>query len=169
MVSSEIAKGRITRIDTSAALRLDGVLRVFTHENAPRLSAPGERDRDEVAPPGLPLRPLHDDKIKFNGQPVALVVAETLELARYAATLIRVTYEPDTHATSLEASLSHATHPRPRQGLTPPPAPRGHAAGAFENAPVRISAEYEAPFEHHNPMEPFATTVVREENGRLTV
>jgi xanthine dehydrogenase YagR molybdenum-binding subunit len=53
--------------------------------------------------------------------------------------------------------------------LTPPSSPRGNAARAFEQAAVQVTAEYDLPIEHHNPMEPFATTVVRDESGRLTV
>jgi xanthine dehydrogenase YagR molybdenum-binding subunit len=78
VVSSAIAKGRITKIDTSEALSLDGVLQVFTHENAPRTASDDRSYQDEVAPPGSPFRPLQDDKIMFSGQPVALVVARPL-------------------------------------------------------------------------------------------
>ena len=62
VVSSTIAKGKITRIDTSQALRLDGVLQVFTHENAPPASKLDKSFQDEVAPPGSPFRPLQDDR-----------------------------------------------------------------------------------------------------------
>ena len=81
VVSSAIAKGRITHIDASAALELPGVLQVFTHENAPRLARSDKSYRDQVAPPGSPFRPLHDDEIKYSAQPVALVsVAAALEM-----------------------------------------------------------------------------------------
>jgi xanthine dehydrogenase YagR molybdenum-binding subunit len=82
VVSSAAARGRITRIDATDALALPGVLRVFTHENVPRLARRDKSWRDQVAPPGSPFRPLHDDEIKFSAQPVALVVAETFGLAR---------------------------------------------------------------------------------------
>src|SRR5438128_4435832 len=108
VVSSPIAKGRITNIDTSEALNIEGVLQVFTHENAPRLVRSDRSYRDQVAPPGSPFRPFYDDKIKFSGQPVALVVAENFEVARYAATLVRVDYEPETHATDLDANRERA-------------------------------------------------------------
>src|SRR5262245_48948197 len=90
VVSSTIARGRITKIDTSEALAVNGVMRVFTHMNSTRLTASDESFSDESAPPGSPFRPLQDDAIQFNGQPIALVVAETFEVARYAATLVRV-------------------------------------------------------------------------------
>src|SRR5205809_5984516 len=93
VVSSAVAKGKIARIDAAKALALPGVLAVFTHENAPRLARSDRNYQDEVAPPGSPFRPLYDSQIRYSGQPVALVVAESYELARYAATLVRVEYE----------------------------------------------------------------------------
>lgn len=90
VVSSAIAKGRITSIDTDDALRLEGVLQVFTHENAPKLARSDRSYRDLLAPPdGSPFRPIYSDRILFSAQPIALVVAETFELARYAATSSR--------------------------------------------------------------------------------
>src|SRR5437868_12647418 len=102
VVSSAIAKGRIKDIDASDALTLEGVLQVFTHENIPHLARSDDRYQDEVAPPGSPFRPLHDDEINYSAQPVALVVADSFELARHAASLVRVEYERDVHSTDLE-------------------------------------------------------------------
>jgi xanthine dehydrogenase YagR molybdenum-binding subunit len=167
VVSSTIAKGKIARIDASEALRVQGVIKAFTHDNAPRLTASDEDFRDEVAPPGSPFRPLHDNSIRFNGQPVALVVAETWELARYAATLVRVEYSAETHKTDLKENRTQARKPKPREFLDPPSS-RGDFRKAFAKAKVQVEAEYNAPAEHHNPMEPFATTVIWD-NGKLTV
>ena len=93
VVCSTIAKGRITRIDTSAAMRVEGVLTVLTHENRPPMANNDQAYKDEVAPSGSPFRPLYDNKIMFNGQPIGLVVAETSEIARFAASLVRVEYD----------------------------------------------------------------------------
>jgi xanthine dehydrogenase YagR molybdenum-binding subunit len=93
VVTSTIAKGRIVRIDRSAALRVKGVLDVLTHENRPPMADNDQAYKDEVAPPGSPFRPLYDNRIMFNGQPVALVVAEASEIARFAASLVQVQYE----------------------------------------------------------------------------
>jgi xanthine dehydrogenase YagR molybdenum-binding subunit len=169
VVSSAIAKGRITKIDTSEALSLDGVLQVFTHENARRTAADDESYQDDVAPPGSPFRPLQDDKIRFSGQPVALVVAETFELARCAASLVRVEYESEPHETDLTAKRAQAYQPKPRFMIDPPIQSRGDAGKAFANAAVRVEAEYATPVSHHNPMEPFATTVIWEGGGKLTI
>src|SRR5438094_785565 len=86
VVSSAITKGSIKRIDTKAALALEGVLEVFTHENAPSTAWFDRSYRDEIAPPGSPFRPLHGKDIIFNGQPIALVVADSFEVARFAST-----------------------------------------------------------------------------------
>ena len=82
------------------------MLDVFTHENRPAWPGDRQRYRDDVAPPGAPFRPLYDDEIMFSGQPVALVVAEDSELARYAASLVRVEYDEQAHATDRPASAT---------------------------------------------------------------
>jgi xanthine dehydrogenase YagR molybdenum-binding subunit len=166
IVSSEIARGTIEAIDAGAALALPGVLRAFTYENTKGLPWFDGSYRDEVAPSGSPFRPLYDDEIEFSGQPVALVVAETFELAQHAASLVRVRYARAAHRTKLDAELDAAYEPKHR---TPPPEPRGDAARAFAAAPVRIDAEYLVPVEHHNPIELFGATVVWRDDGALTV
>ncbi|HKX60652.1 MAG TPA: xanthine dehydrogenase family protein molybdopterin-binding subunit [Verrucomicrobiae bacterium] len=168
VVSSAIAKGRIKQIDAAGALDLPGVLQVFTHENAPRLSGSDEDYQDDIAPPGSPFRPLCDGEIDFSGQPIALVVADSFELARHAASLIRVEYERAPHATDLERRRDEARKPKERDGMAPPDE-RGQARKAFAKAPAQIEADYRVPVQHHNPMENFATTVVRNDDGKLTV
>jgi xanthine dehydrogenase YagR molybdenum-binding subunit len=168
-VSSAIAKGRIRKIDATKALSLTGVLKVFTHENAPRTADRDESYWDEVAPPGSPFRPLQTNKIMFSGQPIALVVAENFELARYAASLVQVEYEPEPHNTDLTQKRSEAYDPRPREGIDPPAKPRGNPEKALAGAFAKVNVEYSAPAEHHNPMEPYATTVVWEADGKLTI
>ena len=101
VVTSRIAKGRIARIDASEALRVQGVLDVLTHENRPRMAGTDDAYKDDVAPEGSPFRPLYDDMIRFSGQPIALVVAEEAEIARFAASLVRVEYDAETHVTDL--------------------------------------------------------------------
>jgi xanthine dehydrogenase YagR molybdenum-binding subunit len=166
VVSSAIAKGRIKRIHTADALSVDGVLDVFTHEHRPKLASSHEKYTDEVAPSGSPFRPLYDDKILFSGQPVALVVAEEFEIARFAASLIRVEYERKPHVTDFDAQRKRGAISKrdPAQSVA-----RGNPAPAFEQAAVRIKAEYRMPVEHHNPMEPFAATAVWEGDDRITV
>src|SRR5438067_1944470 len=131
VVSSEVARGKITRIDAAEALGLPGVLQVFSHENNPGLAWFGgtawfaRSYRDEVAPPGSPFRPLHDAEIRYSAQPVALVVAESFELARYAASLVRVEYERAPHVTDLEQRRDQAYTPKEREGIALTSPPRG--------------------------------------------
>lgn len=169
VISSPIARGKIVAIDASEALKLPGVIQVFSHENRPSMAWFDSSYRDQIAPPGSPFRPLYDAEIHFNTQPVALVVADSLELARYASTLVKIEYEAREHATELGAHLGSAHTPKEREGIKPPPKARGHADRALAAAPVRVDVEYEVPVEHHNPMEMFATTVVRDEDGTFTV
>jgi xanthine dehydrogenase YagR molybdenum-binding subunit len=168
VVGSTIAKGRVTRIDSSAALRVKGVIDVLTHEHRPQMADDDEAYRDEVAPDGSPFRPLYDDKIRFNGQPVALVVAETSESARFAASLVCVDYEAQTHITDVRGPRKAVT-PVPNGGMFGPPKPRGDADQALGAAAIRHEGEYYVPIEHHNPMELFASTVIVEADGKLTV
>ena len=169
VITSAIARGRITLIDASIALNVPGVLQVFTHENAPRLAGAASTYREEVAPPGTTFRPFESADIKFSAQPIALVVAETFELARYAASLVRVDYDRAPHATDLIAALGQAFVPRRWEMLPQVPRARGDASGAVAGAATRIEGEYRIPVEHHNPMEMFAVTVVRDSDGKLTV
>ena len=170
IVSGAIAKGRITSIDTAAALAVPGVVKVITHENRPRTAWFSAKYQDEVAPPGTPFRALYDDRIVFSGQPVALVVAEDFGTARHAASLVRVEYEAEEHETDLHRARPGAyVPPKKRSGITPPPKPRGDAAAELARAPARVEGDYYVSVEHHNPMEPHATTVVWEGGGRITV
>jgi xanthine dehydrogenase YagR molybdenum-binding subunit len=167
VVSSAIAKGRIRSIHTDDALAVPGVLDIFTHAHRPKLAASGEKYGDEVAPPGSPFRPLYDDQIRFSGQPIGLVVAEELEIARFAASLVHVEYRRQNHVTDFEGRRSRARTVR-ENGETHSHK-RGNAAKAFSQAPVRIEVEYQMPVEHHNPMEMFGATAVWEDDGRITV
>src|SRR5438445_1724136 len=151
VVSSAIAKGRIANIDASKALSVKGVLQVFTHENAPPTAKSDQSYWDEVAVPGSPFRPFKDHNVLFSGQPIALVVAESFELARYASSLVQVQYEEEPHATDLNQQRDQAYKPRPREGIDPPAKPRGNPDKAFANAAAQIDAEYSVPAEHHNP------------------
>ncbi len=175
VISSSVARGKIARIDTTSARSLPGVLEVFSHENNPGLAWFGGNAwfdssyRDEVAPPGSPFRPFHDANIQFSTQPVALVVADSLGLARHAASLVKVEYETTNHETNLMEQLKRAYDPPPRNGMPRVPSPRGYADAALRRAAVQVNSEYHVPVEHHNPMECFATTAVWEGDGKLTV
>jgi xanthine dehydrogenase YagR molybdenum-binding subunit len=173
VVTSTIAKGRIVRIDVSDALRVDGVIDVLTHEHRPRMASTDSAYKDDVAPDGSPFRPLYDDKIWFSGQPIALVVAEDSEAARFAASLVRVDYDEQPHVTDIYRQRDSAVPVRaptsPMEAAFGPPKARGRAEQAFAAAAVRHQGEYYVPSEYHNPMEPYASTAVFERGGKLTI
>jgi xanthine dehydrogenase YagR molybdenum-binding subunit len=164
VVTSSIAKGRIVSIDISEAMSIPGVIAVLTHKNRPPMANTDRAYKDDTAPEsGSPYRPLYDDRVMFSGQPVAIVLAEDWETARFAATRVRVQYEAQAHVTDLD---------RKREDTTPAgtaPKPRGNADKALASAAVRHEADYVVPIEHHNPMELFASTVIRGTDGKLTV
>ena len=169
VVTSTITKGRIARIDASEALSVAGVIDVLTHQNRPPMASEDSAYKDEVAPEGSPYRPLYDDKLLFSGQPIALVVAEESEIARFAASLVRVEYEKEAHVTDLYHQRDKAVALEPAENPFGPPKPRGTAEQAFAAAAVRHQGEYYVPIEHHNPMELFASTVIFEADGKLTI
>jgi len=169
VVSSPVAKGKITAVNTRQALSQKGVLNVFTHENVPGLAWFDKSYQDQDAPPGgSPFRPLQSDEILFSQQPIALVIAETFELARYAATLVHFEYEVKEELNvGLEQNLSKAK--KPKKHRFPVPKPRGDAEKALEDAAYTIEENYYHGYEHHNPMEMFASTVIYGDDDRLTI
>jgi xanthine dehydrogenase YagR molybdenum-binding subunit len=173
IVCSTIAKGRVAHIDTSAAMGVEGVLAVLTHEDRPPMADNDQAYKDDVAPNGAPYRPLYDGKIMFDGQPIALVVAETWEIARFAASLVRVEYEKEAHETDVhrqrDAAVPTGAPTNPMEAMFAPPKARGTPDRALAAAAVRHEAEYFVPIEHHNPMELYASTVMFEAGGKLTV
>ena len=165
MATSTIAKGTIKSIDTQEAERAPGVVRVFTHLNTPKF---GPNATEEAPPRGTQperdksFRALQSDRIVFNHQPIALVIAETYEQARFAARLVKATYNVEKHVTDTEAVRDRATV----RGQAPKP--RGNAEQAMQSAPVKVEAEFRIPIEHHNPMEPHAA-IAMWEGDKLTI
>lgn len=165
-----VATGRIIALDVRAAERVPGVVRIYTHENRPKTAYRDSKWKDAVALPGHPFRPLENDRVLFDGQPVAFVVAETPEAARDAAALVHAHYAAERPHTDILAERHDSYEPpvaRMKQLLPPPP--RGDAEAAFAAAPHKISADYLLSGEHHNPMELFAATVRFEDDGVLTI
>jgi xanthine dehydrogenase YagR molybdenum-binding subunit len=164
VVESTIPRGRITRIDATAALQVGGVIDVLTHTHRPWMADSDDAYKDGTAPEqGSPYRPLYDDKVQFSGQPIALVVAEDWETAKFAASRLTVEYQQEAHVTDLHAQRGKAFV------VDKPKKPRGDADRAFAAAGVRHKGEYFIPTEHHNPMELFASTAIWEDDGKLTV
>ena len=169
VVSSTIAKGRIKSIDRTAALAVPGVIGVIAHDNRPDVASKPQKYTDETAPPGSPFKPFYDEQILFSGQPIALVVAEEFEIARFAATLVDIEYEAEEAITDLDTQIGKAFSPPKKRLPGWDPDPRGDADKALSRAAIRIQREYRTPIEHHNPMENFGCTAVWDDDGRLTV
>jgi xanthine dehydrogenase YagR molybdenum-binding subunit len=133
------------------------VIKVFTHLNAGKLGKPPAADASPTW-----AWPLQSDQVFFNGQPIALVVAETYEQARHAARLVQVSYQAQPHETNVATLLDRAK-PAPQEAP-----PRGNPQAAMQAASVKVQSEYRIPIEHHNPMEPHAA-IAFWEGDQLTV
>ena len=163
LVGSAIARGRIRRLDVAAAEQAPGVLGIVSHLNAPRV--PGYLRPETAKNPrveGQEIRVFFDEQVHFSNQPVALAVAETLEQAQYAASLIRVDYEAAPHQTDLAESLARNLAPKKEAEYS-----RGELE-AYKTAPVHIEQEYRTPMQVHNPLEMHAV-VAQWEGETLTV
>lgn len=169
IVSSEIAKGRIVAIDELAARSVPGVVDVLTHENRPKQAWLDHSWKDELNIPGEPFKALHDEKIMFSGQPIAVVLAETFEAARYGASLVEVTYEQEDHNIDFEASLAEKFLPKKKRNTYHPPKTRGDPDQAFAGAALKVEGNYHLATEFHNPMEMHASTVEWHGDGKITV
>ena len=164
VVSSTIARGRVLRIDTANALQVPGVVAVLDHTTRPRISGYDDDYSDADAAEGSPFRPLFNDRVLYSGQPLALVVAQSLEIARHAGSLVTIVYNADVHQSDMLNELDTA-HEAPAET----PAPRGDFAGQFASAAVTVDATYLTANEHHNPMEPHASTVFYQVDGKLEI
>ena len=163
VVSSTIARGRVLKIDSALATRVPGVIAVLDHRHRPHISGYDDDYSDADSAEGSPFRPLFNDRVLYSGQPLALVVADTLQLARYAGSLINIEYEEEAHQTDLGAS------PQSHEAPAETPAPRGDFVAHFAGAPLQVDATYLTANEHHNPMEPHASTVLYKMDGTLEI
>jgi len=166
---STIPKGVITRIDTTAAERAPGVIKVFTHLNAPAMKVPAPLSvGGEPSAGASDVKILNTDRISWNGQPIAVVVADTEERAEYAASLVAVTYALEEAVTSFEAAISHAHTPEDVLGESPEVV-KGDPDAALRAAPHHVDLTFTTPPYNHNAIEPHAAIAVWEGDDRLTV
>jgi xanthine dehydrogenase YagR molybdenum-binding subunit len=165
LVGASVASGRVKAVDTSRATDVPGVLRVLSAGDFP---IPAERFALLPVPP-LATRhlPLQDDTILYHGQPVAIVVAETLEAAQQAATEVRVEVEVE-RSINPESTEAEAPRPGGYAALGPLDVSVGDTDTAVRDSPVVVTGAYLQPSRHNNPMEPSAILAVWED-GRLTV
>ncbi len=169
LVTSTVARGRITSIETVAAARVPGVLVVLTHKSGLRLA----KDPKEVSPSSPAdrvLQLLQDDRVLYAGQPIAIVVAETLEAAREAASRVTVHYAEERPSIRIDDSISSAYVPQKAGGGGDPGASnRGDFDAEYPKSAQQLKQVYSTPFHTHNPMEPHATTAVWNGPDRLTL
>lgn len=168
-VCSTIARGTVTKLDTAEAAGMPGVVAVITHENMPRFKHPPLSDGTnprKMAASDLPV--LQDPSVHWNGQPVAVVVAETLEQAEEAAARVRVEYAASDARLSFQRLRDEAVKPKSIMG-EPPELERGDARANLAAAPVFVDEVYHAPYYNHNAIEPHATTAFWEGDDTLNV
>jgi xanthine dehydrogenase YagR molybdenum-binding subunit len=158
-VTSTIASGTIKSIHLDEARMADGVLEILTHENRPAVSIFSDEAKAKEARLGLPI--FHTKQIYFYGQPIALVVANSIEEASYAASLIRADYERS--AFSVDFDKARGTVPLAATGKE-----RGSVDG-WSNAQHIVEAEYNIKMEVHNPMEMHATIADWTADDKLTL
>ncbi|WP_213779322.1 xanthine dehydrogenase family protein molybdopterin-binding subunit [Caballeronia sp. dw_276] len=167
LVMSTIAHGRVVSMDTARVQSMPGVLLVMTHETAMRLPNGGKPDASPPAVRRLSL--LQTDEVRYSNEPIAVVVADTLERATDGARKLQasVKYEAATPNADYQRAKSSAYRPEKMMGR-PIDTQRGDVAAGLRQGPTRLDVVYTTPNEHHNPMEPHAT-LARWDGPHLTL
>ena len=169
VVLSTIASGKIKSMTTAAAERAPGVVGVMTHDNAPKVSQPPKYEREHRSSASLERPPLADEQVRHAGQIIAVVVADTLENAERAASLVKVEYEAEDPAAALAYHLREAEPVKKNQEGKPMTKEQGDPESALASAAAKVDQRYHTPREHHNPIEPHATIAQFHPDGSLTV
>ena len=169
LVYSTISKGKIVSIDNRSAEAAPGVVQVITHQNALAMkpSKPFSIQGDPSAgSTDVPI--LNTTEISWNGQPVAVVVADTEERAREAASMVEVRYEAEAGMNSFEESIHYAKTPKDVLGDVPE-VTRGDADEALRHAPHRVDLTFTTPPYNHNAIEPHATIAWWDGDSHVTM
>ena len=150
IVQSTIAKGTVASIDTAVAERASGVIAVMTPFNQPKLNG------GPAQPPARrSVTILQNAEVNYNGQPIAVVVAETQQQAMHGASLLRIKYNQQAAELNFAGRLGEAR--LPKQSRNSPDSHRGELEARMAEASVRVEETYTTPIQYHNPMEPHAT------------
>jgi len=151
IVQSTIPSGSLAAIDQSAAMRAPGVLTIMTPFNAPKLPGP------KIQPPASRhITLLQETAVFYNGQPIAVAVANSLEQAQFAASLLKISYKREPAKLDFTGRLSEARSPK-QPGREPADSKRGDIDASLAKSTVRVEETYTTPIQNHNPMEPHAT------------
>jgi xanthine dehydrogenase YagR molybdenum-binding subunit len=154
LVTATVANGRISEIDTAAAEKAPGVMAVFTHRNPPKMSKPS--NNFIVSKVYEARLPLSDDRVYYAGQIIGLVVADTLERARHAAQLVKVSYERQPPIVATERATYGPAPGFFGETFSYEQPSGGDFSKALAAAAVRVTATYTTEMELHAPMEPHA-------------
>jgi xanthine dehydrogenase YagR molybdenum-binding subunit len=168
-LKSTISHGRIASLDAVAAEGSPGVRLVLTHLNAPKLKLPKPSQMTGGGIMNEERLPLSDDKISYGGQYVAFVVADTLERARYAASLIKIRYEKSAPILTSKQAAETAKKPKKNNGEDVQIEKGDVEKALADKSLVVIERLYETPQETHSPMEPSATVAEWVADDRLTL
>lgn len=160
---STIARGRVTALDIAAAKAHPGVIEVLTPENRPPLAHDPDVKMERF---GFRIEVLQDNSVRYANQPIALVVAETLEAAAEGAALLNPQYEIEEPRTGLDNGLRF--DPAAVGIGASPRSAHGDLEAGMARAARVIEADYETPAQYHNAMEPHAV-VAQWDGDRLTL
>ncbi len=160
IVGARIASGRVTAVDTKQAERAAGVVAVLTQRSMPKMNPVPLLPSLLGGPaPGETFFPMQDEVVHYAGQPVVIVVADSLEQAQHAATLVRVSYEETPSVTTIDQGRASAYEPEKIfGGLMPGRIQRGNVADGFAAADLQVEARFRFAANHHNALEPLTTT-----------
>jgi xanthine dehydrogenase YagR molybdenum-binding subunit len=148
---SSIARGRVVALDVAAAKSHPGVIEVMTPANAPKLAL----DPDAKLHPFMfRVDVLQNDTVRYANQPIAVVVADTLEAATEGAALLAPRYDAEPARTGLDSADSFV--PQSVGVGSPTEESHGDVAAGLAAASVRVEAVYDTPAQYHNAMEPHA-------------
>jgi len=157
IVTATIGRGRIREIDPADAERSPGVHAIITHENTP---AQGARDESSPSPYWRARPTLASPDIGHYGEPVALVVAATLEQAQAGASLVRIAYAAEPGHFDFMANAEKAYAPKQLVFGLPTDSAVGNFDAGYDSAPVKIDHQYHTPYCFSQPMEPNACLAV---------
>ena len=163
LVTAPVGRGTIRSFDLTEARAAIGVIKIITHEDKPKMRDLDQKSaREAKASLGEFLLPFKSPDIVYNGQAIAIVVADTYERARYAASLVKADINVLPPATTLH-DAPKVEEPNNAQSQ------RGNPAATYAASAAKMEATYFTPHEHHNPIEPHATLAQFDKNGELTV
>jgi xanthine dehydrogenase YagR molybdenum-binding subunit len=165
IATSDSGRGHVVSVDVSRAQKVPGVLQVITSANAPRL--PGAKAKSD--PNDRILQLLQEDDIHYSDQPIAVVVASTLESAQEGAAAVSASYVNTPVHNQLSSTAPDAYVPKKAGPVGEPDTTRGDLDAGLKSAAITIDQTYTTPVQNHNPMEPHALTVVWQGDDHVTL